>query len=209
MLISIQEIRKVYAIHNPCLIENFENARGYLAARHTGRTAEFNRDWHEVGTNLDQRQHFMNQLNGIIHNYNMLYLNNEIFRPYNLPPLLPMIHGANENSAWPICSNGFGTVSKLDEGWYGTYAAPNVNEGGAKPFILALVCPGNVFPVTEHPQLPGSCKGQACKTGFQSHYTVVQKQDGLPFMNGPVLGAPDELIVFQEAQAVPLFVFYA
>jgi len=111
------------------------------------------------------------------------------------------------------------------------YAALYSNDT-PKVFVLAAVNPGNVFPTTEHPfsgsdqktplgalgfgsrSAPKSLKGKPGVPGYQSHYTVVPKKnidDAFPLTgNRPVEPAKhaDELVVFQEAQALPLFIIY-
>jgi len=89
-----------------------------------------------------------------------------------------------------------------------------------------MVIPGNSFPVVEHPFVsekdekgiavrkvnPGGFKGKACRNGYQSHFTLVDGRDintAFP-VRGPIdaATAADELVTFEGAQALPLFVFY-
>ena len=118
---------------------------------------------------------------------------------------------------------------------------------GANVFLIAAVLPGNPFPVTEHPFIPKRDKdgkllspaqfemdpalegedkrrrnpfgllGQACKAGFQSHYTVVDSVhsgSAFPTQHGDfddqakARRVSDELVVFEGAQALPLFLVY-
>jgi len=104
-----------------------------------------------------------------------------------------------------------------------------------KVFLVAMVLPGNYYPATEHPfvvpfvqdpSIEGDDKrkrnplgllGQACKGGYQSHYSVIDtKTFAAPFptqfddfddreKNRVV---SDELVVFEGAQALPLFLVY-
>ena len=55
-------------------------------------------------------------------------------------------------------------------------------------------------------------KGKGCRAGYQSHFTLV---DGTTISTAfPIKGAvdpasaADELVTFEGAQALPLFVFY-
>ena len=81
-----------------------------------------------------------------------------------------------------------------------------------------MVIPGNSFPVVEHPFAadgssanPSGFKGKACRAGYQSHFTLV---DGRTMNAFPLKGpndqatTADELVTFEGAQALPLFVFY-
>jgi len=118
---------------------------------------------------------------------------------------------------------------------------------GANVFLIAAVLPGNPYPVTEHPFLPKRDKdgkqlfpvqfemdptlegkdkrkrnpfgllGQACKAGYQSHYTIVDSVhsgSAFPTQHGDFDGqanartVSDELVVFEGAQALPLFLVY-
>jgi hypothetical protein len=109
------------------------------------------------------------------------------------------------------------------------------SKASPKVFVVAAVNPGNTFPVTEHPflekqqQQPGviaklfaaanqgdkmSLNGKPGIPGYQSHYTVVPKKtisDAFPLTDNQTIDPArhaDELVVFQDAQALPLFIFY-
>ena len=81
-------------------------------------------------------------------------------------------------------------------------------------FALSMVTAGNAFPVTAHPHQPGSLLGQACRIGYQSHFAIVDSADlteeAYPTKSAPInaTSTPDELVVFESAQALPIFVFY-
>ena len=75
--------------------------------------------------------------------------------------------------------------------------------------------PGNTLPVTEHPlDNKTSLKGKPFVPGYQSHYTVVPKKntsEAFPLTGNEVIDPTrhaDELVVFQDAQALPLFIIY-
>jgi len=77
--------------------------------------------------------------------------------------------------------------------------------------ILAVVIPGNIYPVTEDHEGLDSLKGKPCKgVGYQSHYTNVHSTFGPPnfgrVCNPPTEDCYDELVVFQDAQTLPLFI---
>jgi len=133
-----------------------------------------------------------------------------------------MIQGKNESTAWRIAKNGFGMAGTTEEGFFGrgiyftsqfSYASHYSarNKEGRKVFLLSLVTPGNIFPVTEHPYLtkengellfiPGSRRpkpnpegllAQPCKVGYQSHYTLVHTRNvtkAFPDLRAMELGA--------------------
>jgi len=100
---------------------------------------------------------------------------------------------------------------------------------GANVLLISAVLPGNPYPVTEHPFVfekdgkaekkpnPFGLLGQACKAGYQSHYTIVDSAN--PVFSFPTLHedfddpgkgriVSDELVVFEGAQALPLFLVY-
>jgi len=144
--------------------------------------------------------------------------------------VLGALQGTTEEAAWSIAENGFGTVSVLDEGFFGKgmyftsnfeyaslYAAlkQKSNPSKNKVFVVALVIPGNPFPVTEHPYVNGKPNekgylGKGVRSGYQSHFTQVnRKMIGAAY---PITGQFDpnehgnELVVFQEAQILPVFI---
>jgi hypothetical protein len=129
-------------------------------------------------------------------------------------------------------------TSKLDYAAKYCYSIPNKG----KIFLLNLVISANTFPVTEGPfQLdergqviyfknekgeikmndkgnpipipnPKGLFGQACKTGYQSHFTMVSSRKlGINFpikeVNG-YEGIADELVIFDGSQILPLFLIY-
>jgi len=127
-----------------------------------------------------------------------------------------VVQGTSEDAAFRIIKNGFGTVASLDDGWYGrgmyftthagyaaAYARPSPH---GKVFVIALVIPGNAFPVVESPEDAGSLHGQACTKGYQSHYLQV-RADGMPVSQSSDTAA-DELVVFEGWQTLPLFLVY-
>ena len=82
----------------------------------------------------------------------------------------------------------------------------------AQVFLIALTIPGNSYPATEPPNKdnPTSLLGQACKSGYQSHY-LEATQSGQPAVNvgdGYGDGYGDELVVFEGSQTLPLFLVY-
>ena len=130
-----------------------------------------------------------------------------------------------------IAENGFTSTGATDEGYYGRgvyftsdlrYAAmfatieKDEREAQLKVVVASLVIPGNAFPVTEWPFKSANLKGRACATGYQSHYTVVDstlRRTAFPategdFENEPQRVVSDELVTFEGAQVLPVFIIY-
>jgi len=104
---------------------------------------------------------------------------------------------------------------------------------GVPAYIIACVLPGNPYPVTELPYKrektifagstdldklmakkkvinPDGFYGKGVQSGYQSHYTLVKKEDittAFPISTAfdPSLHA-DEIVVFQDAQTLPKFI---
>lgn len=130
--------------------------------------------------------------------------------------------GTSREAANKIAQTGFAALSKLDSGYFGTgiYFTSDVryaqfySQAASKSsnnlcFVLAAVCPGNVYPVTEAHDGENSLRGKPAQSGYQSHYTNVVSKNGDKFghvCNPPTADNYDELVVFQDVQALPLFV---
>lgn len=146
--------------------------------------------------------------------------------------MIPVIQGTSENAAHRIAKNGFGTVSSLDPGWYGQgmYTTTSFNYAGnyaseAKDgfvFLISLVTIGNAFPVIDPPFVkktlglrvnPTGQYGKPCQLGYQSHYCVVETEKtslGKPVKDSTNLaGLPDEVVVFEPTQILPLFLIHS
>ena len=145
------------------------------------------------------------------------------------PKCMPMLQGTSEGAVWQICQQGFGIVATTDEGYFGRgmyftsklsysdiYAEKSGRDG--KVFLLSMVISGNPFPVTEYPFLkdgsdsPEGYKGKACPLGYQSHSTIVDSSkypNSYPITSTTInaTSTADELVVFESAQALPIFVF--
>jgi hypothetical protein len=136
-----------------------------------------------------------------------------------------LVLGTCRDTAWKIVHTGFTTVAKKDDGFFGKgiYFTSSVDyakfyshitaKSSKLCLILSLVIPGNIYPVTEDHEGPNSLKGQSVKgVGYQSHFTNVYPNDfGDKFghvCNPPTGSVYDELVVFQDAQTLPLFVIY-
>lgn len=123
-------------------------------------------------------------------------------------PALAMAHGTTEPSAWRVATDGFG-VSSVDDGTFGRgvyftsrveYASRVVSHRHSAAIIIALVEPGAIFPITGNENL----RGQKARPGYQSHYSVVGS--GLRPAQNVFYDSNDELVVFEQAQALPVFI---
>lgn len=115
---------------------------------------------------------------------------------------------------------GFATLSQLDAGWYGKgmYFTSSAMysllymKSQSPAIILCWALPGHVYPLTEHPNQPGSMWGQALQAGFDSHY-VLTTYGGFP-APPPAQTSPgtigkglfDEIVINQEQQVIPAFI---
>jgi len=208
---------KIFAISNSSLLINFDNYRLTLEGKHRASGALFKKsDW----TSLDESEQRKVFLDWFLTSAGKFEWNNDPAKP----KCVLMLQGTSEGAVWQICQQGFGVVATTDDGFYGrgvyftsklSYAANYAQQSGGdgKVFLLSLVNAGNTFPVTEHPEQAGSLLGHACRPGYQSHFTIVDSTDytkAFPTRSASVNAAStaDELVTFESAQAVPLFVFY-
>lgn len=152
------------------------------------------------------------------------------YAPTPPPVMIPLAQrvglGTSRETAWKIVKSGFATVATIDEGYFGKgiYFTSDVNyakyyaelaAGKSRPrgkqcLILSVVIPGNIYPVTEDHKGPDSLLSKPCKgVGYQSHFTNVHSTRDGNFgcvCNPPQPDNYDELVVFQDAQALPLFI---
>jgi len=138
-------------------------------------------------------------------------------------PIIPAVHGTGEQKAWNICSTGFAALSSNDKGWYGKgiyftssclYASPYYAMQKGAALLICFVIPGNIKPVTEHPEGKHSYIGCMIDTGYQSHYVLTDKK-GYPAdlnilhsqlnINQLNNNVYDEIVIANESQAVPVF----
>ena len=211
------DVHKIYAISNTTLLSNFEGARKTLEGKHQSTPEIFKKsDWASLGESA-QRKVFLNWFISFASRFEW---NSDPAKP----KCVPMLHGTTEGAVWEICQQGFGVVATTDDGFYGrgvyftsklSYAANYAQQSGSdgKVFILSMVNAGNPFPVIEHPEQAGSLLGQACRPGYQSHFTLVDSTNykkAFPTSSSVINAATtaDELVTFESAQAVPVFVFY-
>ena len=218
------EVEEVYAVFNYSLVNAFTSYRTAMTGKHEATGDLFKRsDWNDQ-EQQDVRQKLLDLLD------EKLQAGKFIDPDSRELPLFPVVQGTSEAAVWSIFQNGFGATATTDDGYYGRgmyfssafrwaakYARPD--DKGRKPFLICLTIPGNPYPVTELPYLENGGKktrnrrgflGKACQAGYQSHYTIVQGDEGFPVqtLEFDRNATADELVVFEAAQVLPLFVFY-
>jgi len=217
--------KRAYAVHNPLLLNGFEVCFKALSGKIKARENLFKKDDWKSMTDTERRADFLSHLQRHGSKFPWNKAHEERLS------VVPMIQGTSEGAVWVICQNGFATVATLDDGFYGkgiyltssfdyatTYSTPSPQ---GKPFIVAMTIPGNSYPVTEHPfdgtganrhPSPRGYYGKPCRSGYQSHCTIVDYKAGGPAYPIQVpfdsTKHADELVVFQDAQTLPLFVIY-
>jgi len=237
--ISLDGVEKVYGVNNPRLRSAFDIKREVIERQHQHNPAIFRReDWRMLEDGpLRRKMHlalsakiraFRGEFNDGVHSF-----------------VLPMIHGTSESAAYGVVEDGFGQITAKKEGYYGRgmyftsdlrYANMNAKDvdsqgqPGVKIFMIALVLPGNAYPVAEHPFMlekdregkerwkrnPEGLIGQPCKPGYQSHYTIVDSASNSAYpvtfddFDDPERRrvVSDMLVLFEGAQALPLFLVY-
>jgi len=206
-------IKEAYAIYNKRLLENFSYYLFSLQDRWRTSAGVFKKDdWKE--DHKESREWLLERFHKQAQRFQWNSKTTEL-----TPSVFGMCHGTSLDVVWNICQNGFTTVSTIDQGWYGKGVyftsskeyAYAYSKSSPKVMILALVIPGNIYPVIEHPQKDESYMGAACRSGYQAHGTIVSgstKEFGYPINKGWTEKKYDELVVFQDAQAIPKYVIY-
>jgi len=197
-------IAKAYAIYNPVLTLQAINFRKLLGTRIESNPAIFNKtDWKKNDNDGLREQN----RNSFEKRCKLWEWNKDLTLP-----IIPTLHGTDDNVAWKIAATGFATLSALDAGWYGqgiyfTTYAPYTLPYLIKPnpaLIISYVTPGNVFPVIEHPRSSSSFCGVPIVAGYNSHY-IVTDSGGFPLAKISKKHF-DEIAVSQETQVAPAFV---
>jgi len=141
-------------------------------------------------------------------------------------PVIPMLQGTSEEAILKIASQGVGNASLTDEGYFGkgiyftsklsyaTHYSRLSSDQRTRCFLIAMITPGNPFPITEHPfDSEINYKGCACRSGYQSHLTMVKVRGvggGFPVLENleDAENVADELAVFESSYILPLFAFF-
>ena len=240
---DISGIVRVYGVNNPQLRSAFEIKREVIEKQHLYDKGYFRKEGWRSLPDSDQRNRMYLQLSSKIRTFRGEF--NDGSHPFVVPMIHGTREDAAfrviENGYGVVANDGGyfgrGMYFTSDMRYSSTYAREHDPKGhpGVKVFLLAAVLPGNPYPVTEHPFVvpfvtdesiegddkrkpnPVGLLGQACKGGYQSHYSVIDtKSFAAPFPtqfddfedHEKKRVVSDELVVFEGAQALPLFLFY-
>jgi hypothetical protein len=203
---NIDQIETAYDIETSDFRSMFESNRTLLFQQHKDAPLIFKSKQHEQLEDHPLRSEYLSHLNRKYKGY-------PAGVEHNKTSILPLIHGTDESIAWKIARGGFGIVSSVDPGIFGrgiyftsvsSYAMLYAKYSANPSLVIALVNPGNSYPVTEDPDhQKRSLKGKACQVGYQSHYSVVS--GGVPTKQ-VTLTSKDEMVVFEKAQALPKYI---
>jgi len=216
MVGEIADLKTVYIVYNSLLSNAFRNHAKILKGKMRAFLVD---DRWKFAVDGQIRQIYIDTL--------QKYISSFPWNAVGAHTVIPMLQGTSESGAWSICEHGFANLAANDEGYFGRgiyftrdvdYAkqfAKPVN--GIRTYLVCLVLPGLSYPVTEVPFFgdakrpnPKGFYGKGVFAGYHSHYTIVPKG---------MLGAfpardpyspnehSDELVIFQHAQALPLFLF--
>jgi len=206
---SMIEIEEAFAVHTPHQLINFANKWASTVTQVKNNPKLFiNQKWKENGEELRLWVHeqYLNKVKQFPWNENLLV------------PIIPAIHGTDENVAYSIITTSFVALAKGDAGYYGKglyfttsaeYALPYF---ATKPSPTVLICyliTGNSYPVIEHPKSSKqNLMGGALMPNFQSHY-VLCRIDGMPIPDIMDHTSEDsyydEIVIEQESAVVPFY----
>jgi len=209
------KIKRVYAVFNPMLVSTFSLAREKMISRAGAESASMfmNEAWRKSAVGLDRKNWVQKALKQKIALFPWNTMDSDV-------PVVGTCHGTSLSSAWKICQNGFATLASFDSGFYGSgiyfttramYCYPYLQGKKDPSIILSWVILGNSYPVTEHPDHPGSLLGQVIKPGYQSHY-VCTDNCGFPYPYSATMDKVldktvfDEIVINQESQVTPAFI---
>jgi len=205
------EIEEAFAVHNPGLLSIFAQKHTNLTSNVVSNPETFlSQSWKEAkdkhGTRKWTREEYEKKVAQFRWNESLHV------------PIIPTIHGTNEDIAYNIIKTGFVALAKLDSGYYGKgiyfttsaeYGLPYYATKVSPTIIISLVISGNSYPVIEHPRLSKrSFMGAALMPGYNSHYILTRK-DGFPcrkVYSG--LGEEefyDEVVIEQESFVLPFY----
>jgi hypothetical protein len=203
------EIEEAFAVNTPHQLINFANKWNSSLTQVKNNPRLFiNQKWKENGEELRLWVHeqYMNKVKQFAWNENLII------------PIIPAIHGTDENVAYSIITTSFVALAKGDAGYYGKglyfttsaeYALPYF---ATKPSPTVLICyliTGNSYPVIEHPKSSkNNLMGSALMPNYQSHY-VLCRIDGMPIPhimeNNSEEPYYDEIVIEQESAVVPFY----
>jgi len=204
----IGHIDQIFAVYNPILSNSFESHRSLVAAKQ-------NTNW-----SIFLKKDYDPNLENIVKVHDSYLQQFPWNQQANQLKISMMAQGTRSKVAWDIVKTGFAVLSSpKDEGWFGKgiyttssmqyasgYAHRTAIANQDKPALLICAAiPGNIYPMNE------TQEGISVRTGYQSHFTIVdlsQFPSSEPLLNfeSQPNNAVDELVLFQEAQLLPMFI---
>jgi len=149
-------ISDVTAVVNPTLVQSFQNLRKLYSSQLTETPDKFYSQKWKDNDDTGMRSRTMKKFMELTHHWEW----NRDLKIQDIP-ILAMVHGTDKAIADNISNQGFASLSDLDAGYYGngiyfTSSArctiPYLARKKNPVIIVALVIPGNPYPVIEHPQ---------------------------------------------------------
>jgi len=204
---SILQIKSIQLIYNSVLLTSFSNT--YVIQRERIRAdPEF---WNKKTWN----QHYQNESAWVFEKFQNL----KNRYPWNLTSdgavILPACHATDYSRAGKICQTGFAALSSVDAGYFGRGIYFTSHSAYCVPYlqtkhpsvIVSYILPGNPYPVVEEVKSPMSLLGSALKMGFNSHFVVTNVSGECVTSQEPNETVCDEIVIPQESQIVPAFIF--
>lgn len=212
---NLAKVKKVEAIHNPILSRNFDSHLRILWSKHLTNPQLFKSDhWRS----MDPDDPAEKMLKFRLFDHFSDYVDHFPWNKHLKLPVVCMLQGSTKTASESISENGFSVVATLDPGYYGKgiYFTHDLDYAMAygKVVIVSMIIPGNIFPITKNPWKPGSYLGKPLQSGYQSHYTVVSKSStvtAFPVSHSDIIHKhkhASELVIFDGAQALPMFILH-
>jgi len=244
MNVNFGRVERVYGINNPQLRSAFEIKRGMIEKQQLGNPGLFRKEGWRTLPDFSRRRRMFMRLAAKMASFRREF--NDGTHPFVVPMVHGTSESAAfrvvEGGFGTVAAvddgyYGRGMYFTSDVRYASSYATEvdPQEQPGVKVFLVVMVIPGNPYPVTEHPFVvpfvhetnkdgklvrrrnPLGLHGQACKSGYQSHITVVDSEDihtAFPIevedYDDPKSKrlVSDELVVFEAAQVLPLFLVY-
>jgi len=199
-------VDKIFTIYNPLLVTNFVGQFKILSTRATkGHQAFREKTWQkQSGEELDSRTKVDQAFDKLCQRFSW---NSDL-----KTPIVGLCHGTDLAIAEKICETGFASLSSLDAGYFGKgiyftssviYAIPYICSRHTPAVVVSWVLPGKPYPVIESHRVSGqSLMGAAIKPGYNSHFVTTNKNGEMT-----IGGNYDEIIIPQESQISPAFIF--
>eukprot|EP01124_Arcella_intermedia_P023952 TRINITY_DN3932_c0_g1_i5.p1 TRINITY_DN3932_c0_g1~~TRINITY_DN3932_c0_g1_i5.p1 ORF type:complete len:1888 (-),score=282.48 TRINITY_DN3932_c0_g1_i5:39-5237(-) len=204
------EIAEAYAVHNPEQLHSF--ATKHSSMTHNVRTNPslfISDNWKDNKDKAGTRKWTKETYDKLVSQFE--------WNQSLLVPIVPALHGTNEDVAENIIKSGFVALARLDSGYYGKgiyfttsaeYGLPYYATKVSPTVIISMVISGNAFPVIEHPKSKHNRLGAAMPPGYHSHYVLTRK-DGLPchkiFSGEGDEQYFDEIVIEQENSILPYY----